>query len=67
MDNWTKKGWKTASKQPVKNRDLWEILDGLRALHTLDYHWIRGHNDHPENERADRLAVAARDEAAKNR
>jgi ribonuclease HI len=67
MDGWKKKGWRTASKSPVKNRDLWERLDELRNTHELDYHWIRGHNEHPENERADRLAVAARDLAAKGR
>jgi len=66
MDNWKRKGWKTAGKQPVKNRDLWEALDELRATHRLSYHWIRGHSAHPENERCDRLAVAARDRAAKD-
>ncbi|NRA58747.1 MAG: ribonuclease HI, partial [Phycisphaerales bacterium] len=65
MASWKKRGWKTASKQPVKNRDLWMRLDELMATHTLSFHWIRGHNDHPENERADRLAVAARDAAAR--
>jgi ribonuclease HI len=64
MDGWKKKGWRTASKAPVKNRDLWERLDELRQEHELSYHWIRGHNEHPENERADKLAVAARDRAA---
>jgi len=63
MDGWKKKGWVTASKAPVKNRDLWELLDELRGEHELSYHWIRGHSEHPENERADRLAVAARDAA----
>jgi ribonuclease HI len=67
MDGWKKKGWVTASKSPVKNRDLWERLDELRSTHELDYHWIRGHNEHPENERADKLAVAARDRAAGQR
>ncbi len=66
MDGWKKKGWVTASKSPVKNRDLWERLDELRQEHGLSYHWIRGHNDHPENERADALAVAARDKAAQS-
>ena len=65
MDNWKKRGWKTAGKKPVKNQDLWEMLDELRATHDLTYHWIKGHNEHPENERADRMAVAARDLAAK--
>ena len=67
MEGWKKKGWVTASKSPVKNRDLWERLDELRSTHELDYHWIRGHNEHPENERADKLAVAARDRAAGQR
>jgi ribonuclease HI len=65
MAAWKKRGWKTASKQPVKNQDLWMRLDELMAVHTLSFHWVRGHNDHPENERADRLAVAARDEAGR--
>jgi len=64
VDGWKKKGWVTASKKPVKNRDLWESLDGLRQTHQLRYHWIRGHNEHPENERADALAVAAREAVA---
>ncbi|UYV14115.1 MAG: ribonuclease HI [Phycisphaera sp.] len=65
MAAWKKRGWKTASKQPVKNQDLWMRLDELMGEHTLSFHWVRGHNDHPENERADRLAVAARDEAGR--
>ena len=65
MASWKKRGWKTASKQPVKNQDLWMRLDELMSTRTLSFHWIRGHNDHPENERADRLAVAARDAAAR--
>lgn len=65
MASWKKRGWKTAGKQPVKNQDLWMRLDELVNSHTLSFHWVRGHNDHPENERADRLAVAARDRAAK--
>ena len=51
--------WKTADKKPVKNQDLWETLDELRSLHEIRFHWIRGHNEHPENERCDQLAVAA--------
>jgi ribonuclease HI len=59
LDGWQKKGWRTASKEPVKNRDLWERL--LRALgeHEVTWHWVRGHSGHPENERCDELAVAA--------
>ncbi|HVZ93220.1 MAG TPA: ribonuclease HI [Phycisphaerales bacterium] len=63
MDQWIKRGWRTADKKPVKNEDLWRTLDQLRAEHQLDFHWIRGHNEHPENERCDQLAVAARDAA----
>jgi ribonuclease HI len=64
MDNWIAKGWKNAAKKPVKNRDLWEQLDTFRTTHELDYHWIKGHNEHPENERCDELAVEARDRYA---
>lgn len=64
MDNWKRRGWKTASKQPVKNQDLWEELDVLRATHSIRFHWIRGHNEHPENTRCDELAVAAARKAA---
>jgi ribonuclease HI len=54
-----KKGWRTASKEPVKNRDLWERL--LRAIgeHDIDWQWVRGHTGVPENERCDQLAMAA--------
>ncbi len=62
MAAWKKRGWKTAAKQPVKNRDLWETLDSLLAKHTLSFHWVEGHAGHPENERCDELATgAARD------
>jgi len=61
MDQWIRRGWRTASKQPVKNQDLWEQLNVLRKTHELSFHWIRGHNEHPENERCDRMAVAARE------
>ena len=63
IHNWRKKGWKTASGSPVKNRDLWEELDKLAAKHRLRWEWIRGHDGHPENERADALARAAIHEA----
>jgi ribonuclease HI len=61
---WKKKGWRTASKAPVKNVDLWMKLDELKAVHEIRFHWVRGHDGHPENERVDRLAVEARDRAA---
>ncbi|MDD4879937.1 MAG: ribonuclease HI [Gallionellaceae bacterium] len=56
VGNWKRKGWKTSAGQPVKNRDLWETLDGLAAEHHVEWHWVRGHAGHPENERADALA-----------
>ena len=61
LDNWIGRGWKTAGKKPVKNRDLWERLCELRDEHELRFHWIRGHVGHAENERCDALAVAARE------
>ena len=56
MINWKKNGWLTADKKPVKNKDLWEKLDQLIVTHTIEWKWVRGHNGHPENERADALA-----------
>ena len=61
IHNWKKRGWKTADKKPVKNQDLWEELDELKQSHTIRFHWIKGHSEHPENERCDQLAVAARE------
>jgi ribonuclease HI len=56
LENWKKRGWKTADKKPVKNDDLWRELDVLLPLHELSWHWVKGHAGHPENERADDLA-----------
>lgn len=56
LANWQKNGWKTASKQPVKNRDLWERLLPLLKHHSVTFHWVRGHSGHAENERCDILA-----------
>jgi ribonuclease HI len=53
---WKARGWKTAGKAPVKNEDLWRRLDEARARHTVDWRWVKGHNGHPLNERADALA-----------
>ena len=61
MDGWKKRGWKTAAKKPVKNIDLWQQLDELRSRHQITFHWVRGHDGHPENERVDQLAVQARE------
>ncbi|MEM7229301.1 MAG: ribonuclease HI [Planctomycetota bacterium] len=59
MAGWKKRGWKKSDKKPVLNLDLWQHLDRLKDRHQLSCHWVRGHNDHAENERADRLAVRA--------
>jgi ribonuclease HI len=53
---WKKNGWKTADKKPVKNVELWQALDSAIARHTISWHWVKGHNGHPGNERADELA-----------
>jgi ribonuclease HI len=53
---WKARGWKTAAKDPVKNEDLWRRLDAARARHSVDWRWVKGHNGHPLNERADALA-----------
>ncbi len=66
IKNWKAKGWKTSNKQPVKNRELWERLDELASRHQVRFHWIRGHSEHPENEKADRMAVAAREAIARD-
>ena len=56
IENWKKRGWKTASKKPVKNVDLWQALDAQNARHTIDWQWVKGHAGHAGNERADELA-----------
>ena len=59
IHGWKRNGWKTADKKPVKNAELWQRLDAARTRHTVDWHWLKGHAGHPENERADELARAA--------
>jgi len=59
LPNWKARGWRTAAKAPVKNRDLWEALDALAQHHDVAWHWVRGHAGNAENERADALARAA--------
>ena len=54
--NWKRNGWKTASKKPVKNKELWKTLDSLVQKHDVHWEWVRGHSGHPGNERADQLA-----------
>lgn len=56
IHNWKKRGWKTASKEPVKNADLWQALDAARAQHEVEWRWVKGHAGHTFNERADALA-----------
>ncbi|MBO9490804.1 ribonuclease HI [Endozoicomonas sp. G2_1] len=56
---WKKNQWKTASKQPVKNVDLWQQLDHQSQRHNISWHWVKGHSGHPENERCDQLARTA--------
>lgn len=53
---WKAKGWKTAAKKPVKNEDLWRMLDDISAKHDIEWKWVKGHAGNPENERADALA-----------
>ncbi len=62
LANWKRRGWKTASRQPVKNEDLWRRLDELAARHEIRWRWVKGHSGHAENERADALANEAIDE-----
>jgi ribonuclease HI len=62
MTNWKARGWKTASKQPVKNVDLWKSLDEQVARHQVEWHWVKGHSGHRENEIADQLANQGIDE-----
>lgn len=58
MKGWKARGWKTANKKAVKNQGLWQKIDALLAEHDVSFHWVKGHSGHPENERADSLAVA---------
>ena len=56
IHNWKRRGWLTADKKPVKNVDLWQKLDKVAREHEVEWHWVKGHAGHPENERADALA-----------
>ena len=62
MPSWKKRGWKTATKKPVKNVDLWKLLDNAIQGHTIDWQWVKGHSGHAENEIADQLANRGIDE-----
>ncbi|HEY5458887.1 MAG TPA: ribonuclease HI [Sphingomicrobium sp.] len=58
IHGWRRNGWKTADKKPVKNAELWQALLDAATPHRIDWHWVKGHAGHPENERADQLACA---------
>ena len=62
IKGWKRNGWRTAAKQPVKNRDLWVALDTALAAHDVDWQWVKGHSGHPENERVDQAANDAIDD-----
>jgi ribonuclease HI len=56
IHGWVRNGWRTAAKKPVKNAELWQALQEARKRHEIEWHWVKGHVGHPENERADELA-----------
>ncbi|HFQ91572.1 MAG TPA: ribonuclease HI [Chromatiales bacterium] len=62
IEGWKRRGWKTAGRKAVKNADLWRELDALASQHDIEWHWVRGHSGHSENEMADALANRAIDE-----
>jgi ribonuclease HI len=62
MPNWKKRGWKTAARKPVKNKDLWQSLDEAQSRHDIKWVWVRGHDGDPGNEEADELANRGIDE-----
>ncbi len=63
LPRWKANGWRTAGKKPVKNQDLWERLDAALARHRIEWRWVRGHAGDPDNERVDRLARSAAENA----
>ena len=67
IHGWKQKGWRTASKQPVKNADLWQALDDAARQHDVQWHWVKGHSGHPENELCDQLANEAIEEMTRQR
>ena len=64
LPNWKNRGWKTAAKKPVKNKDLWQELDAAVGRHEIDWRWVKGHAGNPGNETADELANLGIDELA---
>ncbi|ALG12380.1 ribonuclease HI [Kibdelosporangium phytohabitans] len=63
LPRWKANGWQTSAKQPVKNADLWQRLEAAATPHEVEWHWVKGHAGHPDNERADQLAVRGCQEA----
>ena len=61
VDSWIKKGWKRGKNEPVKNVDLWKRLLEAKQKHSVTFHWVKGHDGHPQNERCDELATTAAD------
>jgi ribonuclease HI len=61
LEGWIKKGWKRSQNDPVKNVDLWKRLLKAMGAHKVTFHWVKGHNGHPMNERCDLLATTAAD------
>jgi ribonuclease HI len=59
IDQWKKRGWRTANKEPVKNQDLWQALDAIIQQHQIEWRWVKGHSGHAENDRVDLLATEA--------
>ena len=64
ITKWKRNGWRTAARKPVKNEDLWRRLETAMESHDVDWHWVKGHAGHPENERADALARQGAEQAA---
>ncbi|AKE51589.1 ribonuclease HI [Kangiella geojedonensis] len=67
LEGWKAKGWKTAAKKPVKNQDLWQALDEQVVKHQINWHWVKGHSGHTENEIADELANLGVEKALQER
>ena len=67
ISGWKQRGWKTASKAPVKNAELWREIDALAAEHQIEWRWVKGHSGHTENERCDELANRGIDEMMEGR
>ena len=61
IHGWLKNGWRTADRKPVKNADLWQVLLDAVEPHRVEWHWVKGHSGHPENDRVDALACAEAD------